>query len=82
MTPEFRPEKPFAHKFWAYLPNRSGRVIGQIGPYTTRDEAVTAGLAQWPKARAFSTGFGEQGAYFDIRSTDAAAIHFAQAVAA
>ncbi len=55
--------------FWAHF--KAGRNKRKIGPFATREEALTAALPENPTHKSLMTGYGSEGAYFDIRWHDA-----------
>jgi hypothetical protein len=56
-------------QFWAHY--RSGRYKRKIGPFATRAMAVGAALVDKPKHKTLMTGYGSDGAWFDIKWHDA-----------
>lgn len=56
-------------KWWAYVrENSRSRSYVTVGPFETREKAAEEGWkVAHPKARHVSTGYGAEGAYFDIR---------------
>ena len=55
-------------QFWAHY--RSGRNKRKIGPFDSRETAVLEALKDKPKHKSLHTGYGADGAYFDIRWHD------------
>jgi hypothetical protein len=53
-------------QWWAHV--RTGQCYVHFGPYASREEAVIEGWQHAaPRIKVISTGYGSQGAHFDIR---------------
>ena len=56
-------------KFWAHM--HTMRKTSPLGPFATREEAIAKGRevygAKLTSRKQFLTGYGEGGAWFDIR---------------
>lgn len=57
-------------KYWGRISAKNGKALIETGPHPSR-EAAEAGtrplLANYPRAKGFSTGYGAFGGHFDIR---------------
>jgi hypothetical protein len=55
------------YKYWAHFKERNVRK--QLGPFTSHEEAMgaLALIKPHPRVKSFFTGYGDTGAYFDIR---------------
>jgi hypothetical protein len=51
--------------YWIHF--KSGRANRKLGPFATRQEAIAAGLKQRHKRGTVMTGYGSEGAFFDIQ---------------
>jgi hypothetical protein len=58
----------FTRKYWAHVVSR--KTATSVGPFETREAAVDACFRANPKAKAVTSGYGSEGAWFDIRWTN------------
>ena len=54
-------------QWWAHALTRKGTTLHKAGPHKSREEAIAAAWAAKPQAHRVSSGYGSQGAHFDIR---------------
>lgn len=54
--------------YWAHF--KSGRDKHRLGPFASREAAIDAAMLAGPKHKTLLTGYGSNGAHFDIRWHD------------
>lgn len=55
----------YKRQYWGYVIYRNK--ARNIGPFATRDEALSETGKQFPTRRNINTGYGSAGAHFDIQ---------------
>ena len=66
LTSEVIPMEGYSRQYWA---NVTGKLPEQFGPFESREAAIEEALRAHPNARTITSGYGTEGAWFDIQFT-------------